>query len=312
MLPYAIPPTWPLRLVALFTMLCVIFSRVCVVLRPYAYKLAVDALSANFVQGGRKGETNVPYMAVALWVGTRIIGKLLRACQDYSYSVVATACAKKFSVDLFSHLQKLSLAWHLQRGTGEVIRVMDRGISSIDTLVDTVFITLLSTCVASPAILSQTALPRCQLQVTQMLTSICFVCFCECDCYRVVFIGCSGVVNGRRFRSVEALLVIGIFLRLGTPAIALTTVLTVMLYSGFTAIVTQWRTKFQRDYIDADNAVSEKVSCCLYSDKIGLHSSWASLLAYGSTIHIAVVYLLYLNVGCLLPVRILGAVNSGC
>ena len=39
-----------------------------------------------------------------------------------------------FQVGMFSHLHRLSLRWHLSRKTGEVLRIMDRGTSSINGL----------------------------------------------------------------------------------------------------------------------------------------------------------------------------------
>ena len=39
-----------------------------------------------------------------------------------------------FQVKLFSHLHSLSLRWHLSRKTGEVLRSIDRGTTSINHL----------------------------------------------------------------------------------------------------------------------------------------------------------------------------------
>lgn len=39
-----------------------------------------------------------------------------------------------FQIELFEYLHKLSLRWHLSRKTGQVLRVMDRGTSSIDSI----------------------------------------------------------------------------------------------------------------------------------------------------------------------------------
>jgi ABC-type transport system involved in Fe-S cluster assembly fused permease/ATPase subunit len=37
---------------------------------------------------------------------------------------------------MFKYLHQLSLKWHLSRKTGEVVRIMDRGTSSINTLLN--------------------------------------------------------------------------------------------------------------------------------------------------------------------------------
>lgn len=50
----------------------------------------------------------------------------------------------------------------------------------------------------------------------------------------------------------------GIFFKLGTANIAITTLVTVGLYFAFTFYITTYRVNVRRDLIDADNAVSEK------------------------------------------------------
>ena len=50
-----------------------------------------------------------------------------------------------FQVDLFAHLHRLSLRWHLSRKTGEVLRVMDRGTSSINMLLSYLVFQILPT-----------------------------------------------------------------------------------------------------------------------------------------------------------------------
>lgn len=56
----------------------------------------------------------------------------------------------------------------------------------------------------------------------------------------------------------EAMLVFGIFLKLGTPIIALTTLLSVILYVMYTKIVTEKRIKLRRDLNEASEKVADK------------------------------------------------------
>ncbi|GAA6075234.1 ATP-binding cassette sub-family B member 6, partial [Tachysurus ichikawai] len=48
-------------------------------------------------------------------------------------------------VRLFAHLHLLSLRWHLQRRTGEVLRSIDRGTSSIDSLLSYIVFSIIPT-----------------------------------------------------------------------------------------------------------------------------------------------------------------------
>ncbi|XP_071158913.1 ATP-binding cassette sub-family B member 6-like [Mytilus edulis] len=54
---------------------------------------------------------------------------------------------RRISVKLFSHLHNLSLRWHLSRKTGEVLRVMDRGTTSMNSLLSYVLFNILPTII---------------------------------------------------------------------------------------------------------------------------------------------------------------------
>ncbi|CAH1132045.1 unnamed protein product [Ceutorhynchus assimilis] len=49
---------------------------------------------------------------------------------------------KEVQVELFRHLHSLSLRWHLNRKTGEVLRIMDRGTESINSLLQMILFSL--------------------------------------------------------------------------------------------------------------------------------------------------------------------------
>jgi ATP-binding cassette subfamily B (MDR/TAP) protein 6 len=53
----------------------------------------------------------------------------------------------EIQVSLFRHLHNLSLRWHLGRKTGEVLRVMDRGTNSINSLLQYLVFSILPTLV---------------------------------------------------------------------------------------------------------------------------------------------------------------------
>ncbi|GFT95101.1 ATP-binding cassette sub-family B member 6, mitochondrial [Nephila pilipes] len=52
---------------------------------------------------------------------------------------------KEVELDMYSHLHSLSLRWHLGRKIGEVLRVMDRGTSSISSLLGYIIFNILPT-----------------------------------------------------------------------------------------------------------------------------------------------------------------------
>uniref|UniRef100_A0AAR5Q0G4 ABC transporter domain-containing protein n=2 Tax=Dendroctonus ponderosae TaxID=77166 RepID=A0AAR5Q0G4_DENPD len=54
---------------------------------------------------------------------------------------------KEVQVQLFRHLHSLSLRWHLNRKTGEVLRIMDRGTESINSLLQLILFSLVPTII---------------------------------------------------------------------------------------------------------------------------------------------------------------------
>lgn len=82
----------------------------------------------KFLQGGGAGSSGfISNARTFLWIRV----------QQYTSRVV--------QVRLFAHLHSLSLRWHLQRRTGEVLRSIDRGTSSIDSLLSYVVFSIFPT-----------------------------------------------------------------------------------------------------------------------------------------------------------------------
>jgi ABC-type transport system involved in Fe-S cluster assembly fused permease/ATPase subunit len=60
--------------------------------------------------------------------------KVFKELQGLVYLGVKQAAFTDLAEDTFEHVHKLSLNWHLKKKLGEVVRVIDRGISACDTL----------------------------------------------------------------------------------------------------------------------------------------------------------------------------------
>jgi len=136
-----IPYMWPaksasLQLRVIFCVLLIVAVRVINVWVPIYHKIIVDALSEESIQQ----EKSWPWVEVLVWVllkalqgggiGTGVLGNL----RTYLWIRVQQFTALEIQVGLFRHIHQLSLKWHMSRKTGEVLRVMDRGTSSINNL----------------------------------------------------------------------------------------------------------------------------------------------------------------------------------
>ncbi|XP_063595546.1 ATP-binding cassette sub-family B member 6-like [Penaeus indicus] len=148
-----LPFMWPkkshlLQLAVFFCFILLLAGRVANVFVPILYKLIVDAL------GGSGGTPYFCWEYVLIYValkflqggGTGGMG-LLNNLRSLLWISVQQYTSREVQIQLFSHLHNLSLRWHLSRKTGEVLRVMDRGTNSINTLLQYIIFNILPTVI---------------------------------------------------------------------------------------------------------------------------------------------------------------------
>jgi ATP-binding cassette subfamily B protein len=96
---------------------------------PFAYKAAVD---------GMAGATPTTILVAIAFVGAYAAGRLFSVVfenvRNAVYERVGQRAVKNLALDVFAHLHRLSLRYHLERRTGGLSRVIERGIKSIDTM----------------------------------------------------------------------------------------------------------------------------------------------------------------------------------
>ena len=122
------------RFRAIMTWVCVSASRACSVISPIFLGRASTALAVMDYA------TTAKYAAIYCCI--QFSSTFLRECQSLFYLRVAQAAFVQLSELSFHHLHSLSLDWHLKKKLGEVIRSMDRGILSCDTLMKYLFLWL--------------------------------------------------------------------------------------------------------------------------------------------------------------------------
>ncbi|KAI8849155.1 P-loop containing nucleoside triphosphate hydrolase protein [Chytridium lagenaria] len=114
--------------------LMLIAGRVVNVAVPWQYKLMVDSLLDP------NNENKGPYYvwgAILTYCFFRYLQGsvgLVTTLQNIFWIPVAQYNAREISVTMLRHLHNLSLQFHINRKTGEVLRVMDRGTSSVSSL----------------------------------------------------------------------------------------------------------------------------------------------------------------------------------
>jgi ATP-binding cassette subfamily B protein len=141
--PYMWPSTRPdlKRRVALaFGVL--VGAKVITVLVPYSYKWATDALTAKPVAGsdglvtvGLGALVVAPVMLIIAYGVGRILMNVFNNVRDALFASVGQHAVRNLAYKTFVHMHQLSLRYHVQRRTGGVSRIIERGVAGIETIV---------------------------------------------------------------------------------------------------------------------------------------------------------------------------------
>ncbi|WP_298358933.1 ABC transporter ATP-binding protein/permease [Rhodoblastus sp.] len=133
--PYIWPTARPdLRRRVFVALGLMVLAKLATIAVPFAYKWATDALVAM-----KKGE--VPAVALAgpiamtlLYGALRILMAGFNQGRDAVFADVAMNAVRRLAVDVFVHLHALPMRFHLERKTGALTRVLERGRNAIETL----------------------------------------------------------------------------------------------------------------------------------------------------------------------------------
>jgi ATP-binding cassette subfamily B protein len=136
--PYIWPPGRPdLRLRVVLALIALILAKAVTLAVPIAYKAIVDLLTgeATGKQITAVGLAASPvFLIVAYGVG-RVMMVLFAQFRDVWFTVVAQHAVRELANRTFRHLHELSLRFHLERRTGGLNRVIERGVTGVDTVV---------------------------------------------------------------------------------------------------------------------------------------------------------------------------------
>ncbi|EGD79239.1 ATP-binding cassette sub-family B member 6 [Salpingoeca rosetta] len=172
------PFLWPkgkplLQLRVLVCLVLLALGRVVNLYVPISYKLIVDKLTptsaksnihasspspspSSWLDGGLFAASGVsfPVGEILIYVGLRFLSGggsggmgVLNNLRSFLWITVQQYTSRISRVDTFEHLHSLSLRWHLSRKTGEVLQMVDRGTSSISSLLSYVLFNILPTLV---------------------------------------------------------------------------------------------------------------------------------------------------------------------
>jgi len=147
-LPYLWPADRPgLRLRVVVALLLVLASKAIVLIMPFAYKGAIDRMTP-----GLEPAVGLAVALVVAYAAARFGGVLFDNLRNAIFEKVGQDASARLSVDVFSHLHALSLRFHLERRTGAITKVVERGTKSIDTMLYFILFSIAPTIIELTAV----------------------------------------------------------------------------------------------------------------------------------------------------------------
>jgi ATP-binding cassette, subfamily B, heavy metal transporter len=151
------PYIWPsdradLKMRVVGSLLLLLAAKLATVAVPFTFKWATDALAGQ-------GSAPVAASDWLLWViaapivmtiaygGMRILMAALTQLRDGLFAKVAMHAVRRLAYRTFVHMHELSLRFHLERKTGGLTRVLERGRNGIETIVRMVILQLSPTII---------------------------------------------------------------------------------------------------------------------------------------------------------------------
>ncbi|KAL9102287.1 MAG: hypothetical protein Q9163_002556 [Psora crenata] len=111
---------------------------------PFYFKSIIDSLNVDFAALGGTAWTVGGAMIVAYGV-TRIGATVFQEIRNAVFASVAQKAIRKVACNVFEHLLRLDLNFHLQRQTGGLTRALDRGTKGISFLLTSMVFHVLPT-----------------------------------------------------------------------------------------------------------------------------------------------------------------------
>jgi len=135
--PYMWPADRPdLKMRVLWASLFLVLSKLVLISVPYFFKWATDALNGNpDVASWMPALIATPVMLVIAYNAVRIVQWGFNQLRDALFARVGQHAVRQLAYKTFVHMHELSLRFHLERRTGGLSRVIERGTKGIETIV---------------------------------------------------------------------------------------------------------------------------------------------------------------------------------
>ena len=151
------PYIWPsdrrdLKLRVIGAMVLLLAAKLATIAVPFTFKWATDALAGGgsapvAASNWLLWAIAAPIVMTLAYGGMRILMAALTQLRDGLFAKVSMHAVRRLAYRTFVHMHELSLRFHLERKTGGLTRVLERGRNAIETIVRMVILQLSPTIV---------------------------------------------------------------------------------------------------------------------------------------------------------------------
>jgi ATP-binding cassette subfamily B protein len=135
------PYMWPegrldLRMRVVWASVYLLISKFVLLLVPYFFKWSIDALNGKMDMQGILPTFMIGAIALVIATNiTRLLQLGLNQLRDSLFASVGQYAVRQLAFRTFVHIHQLSLRFHLERKTGGLSRIIERGTKGIETIV---------------------------------------------------------------------------------------------------------------------------------------------------------------------------------
>ncbi|KAA0698194.1 ABC transporter ATP-binding protein/permease [Neorhizobium sp. P12A] len=135
------PYMWPegrmdLRMRVVWASVYLLISKFVLLLVPYFFKWSIDALNGKLDMQGILPTFMIGAIALVIATNiTRLLQLGLNQLRDSLFASVGQYAVRQLAFRTFVHMHQLSLRFHLERKTGGLSRIIERGTKGIETIV---------------------------------------------------------------------------------------------------------------------------------------------------------------------------------
>lgn len=128
------------KLTVVFNFFMILASKATNVIGPLLLKEVIDAMTCVPVMAAPGVKEKVcpteqeTYVLIGIYAGFKLLYDLLNNLREIPYAAMAAQAEISIAHDVYDHVQRLSLAFHLSRETGKIIRIVSRGSQSFASI----------------------------------------------------------------------------------------------------------------------------------------------------------------------------------